>query len=187
MEHEEAYILMMEALDGELSDSGRHALEQHLHLCPLCSREWNAIQAIDSLLRQTPALAPAAGFTHRTLARLPNRRYRLWLISGLYGLLLVSGFIPVIILVWLLISFGPAVSQPALVRSLFESAGQVLPLLLAVLNGLWHGLSGLGTVFAQQPAIGGWLLIMAGLVALWGSMYSQLMRPVRLPNVIRDA
>jgi anti-sigma factor RsiW len=177
MEHEEAYILMMEALDGELSDSGRHALEAHLHSCPLCSREWYAIQAIDSLLRQTPALAPAADFTHRTLARLPNRRYRLWMISGLYGLLLVAGFLPVIALVWLVIAFGPAVRQPAIVRSLFESAGQIVPLVLAIVNALWQTIGGLGTLLGRQPAIIGWLLIMAGLVALWGSTYSQLMRP----------
>jgi anti-sigma factor RsiW len=185
MEHEEAYILMMEALDGELSDTGRHNLEAHLHGCPLCSREWHAIQAIDTLLRQTPALSPAADFAHRTLARLPNRRYRLWMISGLYGLLLVSGFLPVIALLWLAIAFGPAIGQPAIVRSVLESAGQVIPVILAILNALWQTLGGFGALLGQQPAIIGWLLIMAGLVTLWGSMYTQLMRPRY--NVIRNA
>jgi anti-sigma factor RsiW len=177
MEHEEAYILMMEALDGELSDNGRHALEAHLYGCPHCSREWHAIQAIDTLFRQTPALTPAADFAHRTLARLPNRRYRLWLISGVYGLLLVSGFLPIIALVWLAIAFGPAIGQPAIIRSLFESAGHIVPLILAILNAFWHTIGSLGTLLGQQPAIIGWLLIMAGLVALWGSTYNQLMRP----------
>ena len=84
MEHENAYTLMMDALDGELAGDHKEDLEAHLRACPTCTREWQALLAIDTLFKQTPALSPAIGFTQRTLARLPNRKYRVWSISALY-------------------------------------------------------------------------------------------------------
>ncbi|HEX6384541.1 MAG TPA: zf-HC2 domain-containing protein, partial [Anaerolineae bacterium] len=100
MEHDEIYTMMMDALDGELSASNRIELESHLRACPPCAREWQALLAIDMLFRQTPALRPAADFAQRTLARLPNRRYRIWAIMAVYVLLLLSGMLPLFLGVW---------------------------------------------------------------------------------------
>jgi hypothetical protein len=175
MRHDEAYSLMMEALDGELSDTGRLALDEHLEGCHLCSREWQALLAIEALFRQAPALSPAAGFAGRTLARLPESSYRIWWITALYGLLLLSGLIPVAVLAWLGVVLIPAIREPALIRSIGRSIDQLLPAIGAVLGAIWHGVLNAGELVGENPAIVGWLLILAGIVWVWGSVYSRLL------------
>jgi anti-sigma factor RsiW len=174
MEHEDAYYLMMEALDGELNGSGRSRLEGHLRTCAHCNREWQALMAVDSLLRQAPLLSPAADFTQRTLARLPQRRYRVWLIGAIYGLLLLSGFAPLAAVVWLARLLVPVLNEPALVRSLAQAATDLVRTVMVVLATLWQGLDKLGAVLIQQPAFLGSLLLMAGIVFLWSGIYNQL-------------
>ena len=174
MEHEEIYTLMMEALDGELQDSGHEEMAAHLHSCPSCNREWQALQAIHQLFLQTSAMSPAADFTQRTLARLPSSPYRIWMISAVYGLLLIVGFLPLAIIAWLTITIGPALNQPAIIRSLLNAGGQILGLGQTVLEACWRGLGGLAEIIGQQPAIIGWLLVMVGVVLLWGGVYGQL-------------
>ena len=71
MEHEEIYTLMMEALDGDIEDSGRRDLDSHLYDCTTCQREWRAIQAIHQLFLDTPVLSPAADFAE---SRVPAHR-----------------------------------------------------------------------------------------------------------------
>lgn len=180
MEHNEIYLLMMEALDGELGEPERREMAAHLHHCTRCAREWQAIQAIHTLFQQTPALSPAAGFTQRTLARLPNRRYRLWAISAIYGLLLVSGLAPLLVVAWLISLLAPVLAQPAFVRSLVQAAGQVARIIQAILGAFWQGLGSLGELVGQQPAVLGWLLVMLGLVFLWSGVYGQLTGQVRV-------
>jgi anti-sigma factor RsiW len=180
MRHEDAYGLMMAAVDGELDNAGRRSLEAHLASCQPCAREWQALVAIEALFRHAPALSPAAGFTTRTLARLPESRYRIWLISGVYGLLLLSGIIPLAALVWIGLLLAPAIRQPALLRTLVQSAEQVLPAIGAVLSALWRGIAGAGAIVGENPAIVGWLLVMAGLVWVWATVYDQLvLQPAR--------
>lgn len=178
-EHKNVYLLMMEALDGELTTDRRSELEVHLRACPSCTREWQALLAIDRLFRQTPALGPAADFTQRTLARLPDRRYRVWVISIVYLLLLLSGALPLLIGVWVVSNLGPMLSQPTLVRSLVQSVDKALQVTGTVLTAL---LSSLGEFILQQPSFIGWLLVMAGLVTLWSGIYRQL---VSQPRQIR--
>lgn len=180
MEHDEIVTLMMEALDGELNDPGRADMEFHLQNCPSCAREWEAIQRIHQLFLQTPALRPAAGFAQRTLARLPNQTYRIWMVSAVYGLLLLSGLLPLIFLGWLVTQFGPALNQPAFVRSLLEAGGQLLGLVQVVIGAIWQTLGNFGEILSQQPAIVGLLLVMIGAVFLWGGVYGQLTRPQRV-------
>lgn len=171
-EHEEyTLMLMMEALDGELSAAGQDELQSHLRVRPELAQEWQALQAIDTLFKATPALSPAADFTQRTLARLPNRAARLWFVGVVYAVLLVSGAIPVGALVWLLILFGPDVFQPALLGSVAQSLGALFGVLGVVANAL---ITGLGDLLGQQPAILGGVLVMAGLVSLWSGVYRQL-------------
>jgi anti-sigma factor RsiW len=174
MEHEDVYALMMDALDGELEAREQRALNAHLRACPVCAREWQALMAIDTLFRQTPALSPAADFTQRTLARLPNRRYRVWLIGVVYVMLLLSGVVPLVLIGWLARVLIPALSEPALLRSLAQSAAHILQVTTTILSALWQGIDKLGGLLIQQPALLGWLVLMAGLIFLWSGVYSQL-------------
>jgi anti-sigma factor RsiW len=175
MKHEDAYILMMDALDGELADSHKDDLEAHLRACPACDREWQVLLAIDMLFRHTPALAPAAGFTQRTLARLPNRQYRVWTISTIYVLLLLGGALPMLVGLWVYNQFGTALSEPSLWRTLSQAVGQTLQVVGTVLGAL---VAGAGEFVVQQPAVLGWLLVIVGLVSLWSGVFQQLvLRP----------
>ncbi len=174
MEHENAYTLMMDALDGELTDDRKVELQVHLRACPTCNREWQLLMAIDTLFRQTPALSPAAGFAQRTLARLPNRRQRIWTMSALYGMLLVAGALPMLIGFWVINEFGQFLAQPTLARSILQSMERMLHLLGTVLGA---AVNGSGEFIQQQPAAIGWLLVMAGVVALWGSVYQKVLNP----------
>lgn len=183
MEHEEIFILMMEALDDEIEESGQLEMETHLRSCPSCSQEWEAIQGIHQLFLDTPALSPAAGFAERTLSLLPNQAYRLWMGSVVYGLLLVSGLLPVLVIIWLTTQFGPALDQPAFIDGVLRAGGQVAQLSNAVLDAFRQGLVSGGDLIGQQPAIIGLLLVMVGAILLWGGVYSQLTRPRRLNSV----
>jgi hypothetical protein len=44
---------------GELPDELQFPLEQHLHSCEDCRREWNAVQALHEDLAQTPMMEPS--------------------------------------------------------------------------------------------------------------------------------
>ncbi len=181
MDHEDFYPLMMDALDGELADAPRDDLEAHLRACPPCQREWQALLAMDMLFRQTPALAPAAGFAQRTLARLPNRRYRVWMIGVMYGALLLGGTLPMLIGIWIYSKAGTAVTEPTLWRTVWQAINQTAHVVGTVLNAL---LSGAGEYVAQQPAIVGWLLVMIGAVSLWSGMFRQL---VAQPTLVQPS
>jgi anti-sigma factor RsiW len=174
MEHEEIITLMMDALDGELTDDPRIELEAHLRACPNCMREWQALSAIDALFRQTPALRPAADFAQRTLARLPNRTARIWSVSALYMLFLVAGTLPIFIGLWAVSTLGPVLNEPTLLRSVLGSIDRVLEASGAVISAL---LSGAGEFLLQQPTIIGWLLVMVGVVSVWGGVYRQVLSP----------
>lgn len=171
METEDVYTLMMEALDGELSEAGWAELESHLRARPDLAREWAAMQAIDTLFRQTPALRPAADFTQRTVARLPHARQRLWVSLIIYLLLLASGLIPLGVIAWLLLRIGPALAHPALLRGLWQAGGELLGLAQLIIGAL---LRGAGEFVAQQPAVWAGFLLMVGAIALWGGVYNRL-------------
>ncbi len=171
MEHEEYVTLMMDALDGELADSGKQDLEVHLRACPECTREWQALLAIDRLFRHTPALSPAVGFAQRTIARLPNRRVRVWAISAIYGLVLLSGLVPVLLTILAITRLGPILTQPALMQSIMQSIQTTMNVGGTILSAL---LNGAGEMILQQPTLIGWLLVMFGIVSLWGGVYRQL-------------
>ena len=172
MEHEEFYMLMMDALDGELLADEQRLLESHLRACPDCMREWQAMSAIDALFRRSPMLSPAADFTQRTLARLPNRRLRLWLMGVVYVALLMAGLLPVLLVVGTAVLLASSVGEPAAL-----SSG-----LAWLVEGVQLGGVVVGAVFTavfrqvvEQPSIIGWLLVMVGIVFLWSGVYRQML------------
>lgn len=174
MENDEIYTLMMAALDGELNEADRLELEIRLHAHPDLWREWRALQAMDTLFKTTPALSPAVGFTQRTLARLPHSRQRLWFLGLLYLFLLLGGLLPAGITIWGIVQLGPILARPELIRSLLEAGRNLLHLVQLVLNAL---VNSLGNLIGQQPAILGWLLVMAGIVFIWNGVYRQMLTP----------
>ena len=98
------------------------------------------IQAVHELLQQAPILSPAADFTQRTMALLPNTRYRMYTMGAIYGLLLLVGFVPLAVVVWFGVQFIPALGQPVLVQGMLQAGGQVLSLIQAVIGAFWQGL-----------------------------------------------
>lgn len=180
MEHAEVYTLMMETLDGELAEGQRTEMDIHLQSCPSCAQEWQMIQAVHELLQQAPILSPAADFTQRTMALLPNTRYRMYTMGAIYGLLLLVGFVPLAVVVWFGVQFIPALGQPVLVQGMLQAGGQVLSLIQAVIGAFWQGFGNLGEILGQQPSLLGWSLVLIGVVFLWGGLYSQLTRQQRI-------
>lgn len=175
MEHEKSYQLMMDALDGELTTESRHWLETHLHTCSQCSREWQAVQAIDTLFRRSPILMPAADFTQRTLARLPNRTFRLWLTGVIYALLMLSGLFLVLGTAWAATTLRPVLGRPALFRGLVQSGEKLWQMGGTLLAALVQILSSLGEMMGQYPAVVGSFLLMLGIIAVWSGVYRQLL------------
>lgn len=171
MEHEDTYLLMMDALDGELANEQQAELDSHLRACPPCRQEWQAVLAIHMLLQQTPALAPAADFAQRTMALLPNRRARLAATAVIYSLLLMGGILPLALGLWLVVTVSPIFQNPAILGSLWAMVQQGLSLIGTVLSAL---LSGFGELAVQQPAVIGWLLVILGIVSVWGGVSRQL-------------
>ncbi len=171
MEHEETYVMMMDALDGELSAEQKVELDTHLRACPPCMQEWQAVLAVHNLLQQTPAIAPAADFAQRTIARLPNRRARLAATAVIYSLLLLGGILPLAMVLVLVFTISPIFQDPGVLSSLWAMIQQGLSLIGTVGSAL---LSGLGELAVQQPAIIGWFLVILGIVSVWGGVSRQL-------------
>jgi hypothetical protein len=111
---------------------------------------------------------------------LPNNNYRIWLIGAIYGFLLISGVLPLVILGWVVTSLAPALTEPAFGRGLVQAGGQILSLATAVLGAFLHGLGGLAQQMAQQQTTIGWLMVMVGIVFLWGGVYRQLTGSTRV-------
>jgi anti-sigma factor RsiW len=176
MEHEEhdaIYVLMMDALDGELSTDDHVEMESHLRACPPCMREWQAMMAIDSLFRQTPALSPAADFTQRTIARLPNRQARIWAMGTIYISLLTVGMLPLALLLMGIV---------AVTSGFFTGAAEMVNAGLTFVGIMLRAVgNGAGEIMVQNPAIVGWLFVMIGLVFVWNGVYRQLLQqPTRI-------
>ncbi|MBP6787760.1 MAG: zf-HC2 domain-containing protein [Candidatus Promineofilum sp.] len=173
MEHEERYyLMMMSALDDELPAAEHDELTAHLSVCPDCGREWRALLAIDMLFRQTPLLMPAVDFATRTLALLPDRRVRVRALGALYGLLLLCGLVPLVLVVFLSARYAPILSQPALLGRVWLSLVEAGRVGATVVNALF---AGAGRFVIEQPAVVGWLIVLAGFVFLWGGVFQRLL------------
>ncbi|MCZ2113100.1 MAG: zf-HC2 domain-containing protein [Anaerolineae bacterium] len=174
MEHDERYfMMMMEALDGK-STAGEHAeLQAHLRECADCAREWQALLAIDALFRQTPILMPAVDFAERTLARLPDARTRRLALGAMYVGTLMGGLFPLLVAAFLVVRYAPLLSQPALLGSVWATVAGASRIVATVIEALF---AGAGHLLAEQPALIGWYIILAGLVFLSGSVFQWLLK-----------
>lgn len=125
-------------------------------------------------------LRPAEGFAQRTVAHLPSSRQRLWMGIAVYVVLLLTGLAPLGAMAWIAIQYVPALVEPALLRSLWQAGAQLLEMGGAVLDAL---LKGAGQLVGQQPALIGWLVVMVGVVVLWGGVYHRLVLQPRSGEV----
>lgn len=171
MDQERLYALMMEALDGELSEAEVAHLESHLRARPRLAREWEAMRAVDALFRSSPVLQPAVNFRQQTLARLPHSRQRLYAGVILYLMVLASGLIPLAAIGWIAIQFIPVLGQPAFWRSLWQGAVESASLLQVMVTALFNGA---GELLREQPIVLAWLVVLVGIVALWAGVYNRL-------------
>ncbi len=172
MEQEDRiYMLMMDALDGELSAEDHAELESHLRTRPALMREWQALQTVDSLFRNTPMLQPAVDFTARTVARLPNHRARIRVISVVYVLLLMSGALPILLGLVVINRLGAVLNEPALLGGFGQVVYNSMQVAGAVIQALFISV---GEFVAQQPFVLGLLLVMVGVVFVWSGVLRQL-------------
>ena len=179
-QEEYMYTLMMDALDGELAEAERSELDVYLRAHPPLMREWQAMQTIDTLFRQTPALEPAADFVQRTINMLPNHQARQRVIGVIYLMLLLSGILPLLLGVWVINRVGGTLADPAILGSVGQFVVEGLQIAGALLSAVF---SGMGELVMQQPIIWGWLLVMGGVVFLWSGVYRQLVgQPRQISN-----
>lgn len=170
--NESYYLMMMDALNGQLAAAEKQQLESHLRTCPACQQEWNALSAIDHLFRQAPMLMPAVDFAERTVGLLPDRRARVWALSAIYGLLLLTGIIPVIAVTWALVRYSTAFSDGGMVQGIAAAIGSAVQLGGTVVGAL---VAGAGRLVVEEPAVIGWTLLLAGSVFLWGGVIQRLL------------
>jgi hypothetical protein len=123
------------------------------------------MQAVDALLLAVPQVAPPVGFATQTLALLPNLALRRAVWLGAFGVLLVAGLLPFVLMGGLglvLLSGGTAVldllSQFSLI--MMRALGQLLP--------------SLGDYLGENPAVVGTFMVMIGSIFLWTGVYRQL-------------
>ncbi len=187
MEHEERiFELMMTALDEELDAVGYEELGAELALRPELAEEWAMMQQIDLLFHETPMVMPETDFAQRTLARLPNRSARLWGLSISLGIAFLVGLLP-LAGIYLLGGVDLTLFQPELLGVAGRSIFAVADTLGIALRGIWQLLNALGEFAVGQPLAWGGLLVMAGMILLWGGVYSLFMRQPRLsPLIIRS-
>ncbi len=167
MDEERMLVLMMEALDGELSGADSAEFGAHLQGNPDLAQEWRAMLAVDTLFRLTPSLAPPANLAARTLARLPNTAHRRWLTGGLFVALFLLGLAPVVAFFW----FSGQSGAGSLVEVVAASAGEAVTLIQALLRVAFAAWA---DMLREQPIALGWLAAMLGIIATWSTLYRQL-------------
>jgi len=78
---ERVSLLMSLALDGPLAATDQQVLEGHLAACPACRAEWQAMQQVSDLFKNTEMVGPRLGFAtrvERQLADKAKKRRRLF-------------------------------------------------------------------------------------------------------------
>ena len=170
-EFDEAYALMMDALDGALSIEQERELQHYLQSYPELEVEWRSMQVVDSWLTNAPVVEPTADFTEQTMLRLPNLYLRRWAVALSFALVLILGMVPIL---------GLAVAMTAFSTTDVASSLQFLTQVTGIVaDALIQVLASWGGFVAQNPASIGMLLLMTGAITLWSGVYNQMVnRPV---------
>jgi hypothetical protein len=126
---------------------------------------------VDVLLRSAPMVAPPAGFSQRTLARIGDQRQRLWAGIVAYVTVLAAGFVPLAVILYLGAQFVPALNEPAFVRGFWQGAGALVRVGQATASAF---LGGVNELVSTQPSVLIYPLLMAAVAVLWIAVYGRL-------------
>lgn len=160
---------MNRALDHDLSEQELEALNSHLHGSAEDAAHWERLRQTDELLRITPMVAPAAGFTNRVMAAIAampmpqfaKQHLSVGIALGLAMAALLT--VPILSIVfWILVSVltDPGTLNEWL-QTLINAAGYVINL-LSDLAGEVRGAA------RQTPMLLALLTTMIPLTVLWG-------------------
>lgn len=160
--NEQEYIeaLMMDAIDGTLSKSGRRELNSYLDANPSMAEELAAMQAVDSLFAAPQMIEPPAAFVENTMAHIPNLAVRQWTKGLLGALFIVIGLLPLAGLTFLL--------------SNMPGQTTVLELTEAILSGAAQLLTGLIEYSTNQPITLAVPVVMFSSIFLWYALYRRM-------------
>lgn len=161
-QNEQEYIeaLMMDAIDGTLSKTGKRELEVYLAKHQHLAEELSAMQAVDSLFSEPEMIEPPADFVQNTMNQLPNLTVRRWS-TGLVGAFAIVLALTPLALITFLFSNMPA--QTA-----------VLGMTEAILSGLAQLVTGLVDYAAEQPIALGIPVVMFSSIFLWYVLYRRM-------------
>jgi hypothetical protein len=174
---EDLLALMMDALDGTLSESDEQVLSTQLIHHPQLAQEWEAMQMIDGLFTSAPMIAAPRNFAAETIALLPNLAMRRTVSAALFTVLFIGGLLPFLFVVGLgLVVLGQGTAVYTLL-DIISNFGQFSVVLLGAFGQL---LIGLGDFMSQNPAVMGTLMVMIGFIFLWTGVYRRL---VTVPQV----
>ncbi len=181
MTHDEAYGLMMDALDGTLLPADSERLDEHLLLCTACYSEWQALKLVDGLFASAPLLAAPDGFSQRVQARMDVPSWSR-AVSTLFALSVGSVIALLVIAVpaaAVLLGIWTVFNEPASFTKLMVWLNQLLGVSGSLLSALWTAARLLCSEMASNPLTLLWTLGAAGAVALW----AHLLRPQELVKV----
>ena len=171
MEEERIYTLMMESLDGVLEEAESAELDGLLLQNPVLAAEWDAMQAIDEMLRFAPPMAAPPHFAQMTIARLPNPRSRRIFMAIFYVALLLGGLTPIVL--------GVALSSQ--LGGFVVGIGESFRVLQTIFAGMF---STTRTVMLSQPYILSWVAVLVGVIGLWIAAYRRAINDVQLVPVM---
>lgn len=160
---------MMDALEGILEPNESAELNLWLADHPDEAQEWEAMQAVDGLLRASQPMAAPVHFAERTLGRIPNPRNRRLFMFAFYLVMLMGGLLPILFGILLSTQLGSAAFGGF---SIFEG----FDLLRVISSGL---VSAIRTVVVTQPVVFGWLSAMLAAIFVWAAVFRQYSGQVR--------
>lgn len=165
---------MMDALEGVLEPEESAELHRYLSDHPDLAAEWEAMQAVDDMLREAPPIAVPVHLMDNTLYRLPTARNRRLFMSAFFFVLLLGGLLPFMLGIFVSTQLGGA-----------SLGGQSIFAGIQVLQVIGTGmLSAIRTVLSTQPIVFGWFTLMLGVIATWIAVfrqYSVQVQPVLVP------
>ena len=176
MTHDDAFGLMMDALDGVLSPAGQEALDGHLSTCSDCYAEWQSLRLVDELLLGAPMVAAPAGFNLRVQSRLesaPLGRTLGALFALGAGSLIALGMVAVPAM---LVTAGlwTAYEDPSGFAAIFVWLNGLLGVSGTVLSGLWTSVRLCVTQMSSNPIALLWAVAAALAITVWARLYRQV-------------
>lgn len=181
MTHDEAYVLMMDALDGTLLPADSERLDEHLLLCTDCYSEWQALKLVDGLFASAPLITAPDGFGQRVQARMDVPSWSRAM-STLFALSVGSVIALLVIAVpaaAVLLGIWTIFNEPTSFTKFMVWLNQLVGVSGSLLSALWTAVRLFCAELASNPLALIWTLGAAVVVALW----AHLLRPQEVVSV----